>query len=296
MINFLKNGYEIKKSFFNSTQCSKLLKKVYQSRNFNKIWLSEHEYKNNKILKTVNPRPGRNLIEKLDTSFIFSNEKFITLLNQIMGNSWRVLDYKFVVALEKKMVPNWVSNFTKDAFIPNMGRFIKEKYRDITYFRGIDFHQDIIDFPHKQSDFATFYIYLDNVDKNSSPLILFPKSHIYGAKTFPHDIKKENNFYRYYNNSKTSIKIKPKSLIGKCGTMYFWHPCILHGTQPTFKDKFRISIRILIEKNHLKKKYLIDKLNSKIKGSLSVKNSRRDINKKTGKYIIKGNFINKNYK
>ena len=296
MMNFLKDGYEIKKNFFNSGQCSKLLKKVYQSRNFNKIWLSEQEFKNNKILKTVNPRPGRNLIEKLDTSFIFSNEKFITLLNQVMGNSWRVLDYKFVVALEKKMVPNWVSNFTKDAFIPNMGRFIKEKYRDITYFRGIDFHQDIIDFPHRQSDFATFYVYLDNVDKNSSPLILFPKSHIYGAKTFPHDIKKEKNFYRYYNNSKTSIKIKPKSLIGKSGTMYFWHPCILHGTQPTFKDKFRISIRILIEKNHLKKKYLIDKLNSKIKGRLSVKNSRRDINKKTGKYIIKGNFINKNYK
>ena len=296
MMNFLKDGYEIKKNFFNPSQCSKLLKKVYQSRNFNKIWLSEQEYKNNKILKTVNPRPGRNLIEKLDTTFIFSNAKFITLLNQIMGNSWRVLDYKFVVALEKKMVPNWVSNLTKDTFIPNMGRFIKEKYRDITYFRGIDFHQDIIDFPHKQSDFATFYVYLDNVDKNSSPLILFPKSHIYGAKTFPHDIKKENNFYRYYNNSKTSIKIKPKSLIGKSGTMYFWHPCILHGTQPTFKDKFRISIRILIEKNHLKKKYLIDKLNSKIKGRLSVKNSRRDINKKTGKYIIKGNFINKNYK
>ena len=296
MMNFLKDGYEIKKNFFNSSQCSKLLKKVYQSRNFNKIWLSEQEYKNNKILKTVNPRPGRNLIEKLDTSFIFSNEKFITLLNQVMGNSWRVLDYKFVVALEKKMVPNWVSNFTKDAFIPNMGRFIKEKYRDITYFRGIDFHQDIIDFPHKQSDFATFYVYLDNVDKNSSPLILFPKSHIYGAKTFPHDIKKEKNFYRYYNNSKTSIKIKPKSLIGKSGTMYFWHPCILHGTQPTFKDKFRISIRILIEKNHLERKYLIDKINSKIKGRLSVKNSRRDINKKNGKYIIKGNFINKNYK
>ena len=296
MMNFLKDGYEIKKNFFNSGQCSKLLKKVYQSRNFNKIWLSEQEFKNNKILKTVNPRPGRNLIEKLDTSFIFSNEKFITLLNQVMGNSWRVLDYKFVVALEKKMVPNWVSNFTKDAFIPNMGRFIKEKYRDITYFRGIDFHQDIIDFPHRQSDFATFYVYLDNVDKNSSPLILFPKSHIYGAKTFPHDIKKEKNFYRYYNNSKTSIKIKPKSLIGKSGTMYFWHPCILHGTQPTFKDKFRISIRILIEKNHLKRKYLIDKINSKIKGRLSVKNSRRDINKKNGKYIIKGNFINKNYK
>ena len=40
----------------------------------------------------------------------------------------------------------------------------------------------------------------------------------------------------------------------------------------------------------------IDKLNKKVKGSLSVKNSRKDINYKTGSYIIKGNFINKNYK
>ena len=37
--------------------------------------------------------------------------------------------------------------------------------------------------------------------------------------------------------------------------------------------------------------YLIDKLNKKVKGSLSVKNSRKDINNKTGSYIIKGNFF-----
>ena len=296
MINFLTNGYQIKSNFFQSKDCKSLLKKVITSRNFENIWLNENEYKNNKILKTVNPRPGRNLIEKLDTSFIFSNTRFIKLLNQVMGEYWKVLDYKFVVALEKNMVPNWVRKITKNTFIPNMGRFIKEEFRDITYFRGIDFHQDIIDFPHKKSDFATFYIYLDKVDRNSSPLILFPKSHIYGAKTFPHKIKKENSFYRYYKNSKNSIKMKPKSLIGNPGTMYFWHPCILHGTQPTFKDKFRISIRILIEKNQLKGNYLIDKLNKKVKGSLSVKNSRKDINNKTGSYIIKGNFINRNYK
>ena len=296
MINFLNNGFEVKTNFFNGKDCLSLLNKVIKSRNFKKIWLSQKNYKNNKVLKTLNPRPGRNLIEKLDTSFIFSNEKFIKMIDLIMGKKWRVLDYKFVVALEKKMVPAWVREETKDAFIPNMGRFIKEEFRDITYFRGIDFHQDIIDFPHKKSDFATFYIYLDTVDKNSSPLILFPKSHIYGAKTFPHKIKKEGRFYRYYKNSKDSIKIKPKSLTGKVGTMYFWHPCILHGTQPTFKDKFRISIRILIEKNQLKRNYLIDRLNNNIKGSLSVNSSRKDINNKTGKYIIKGNFINKNYK
>ena len=33
--------------------------------------------------------------------------------------------------------------------VANLGPYIKQKYRDITYFRGIDFHQDIIDYPQE---------------------------------------------------------------------------------------------------------------------------------------------------
>jgi len=244
----------------------------------------------------VNPRPGRNLIEKLDTKFIFSNPKFIELINKILGPKWKVLDYKFVAALEKKMVPNWVQKKIEDAFIPNLGRFVKENYRDITYFRGIDFHQDIIDFPHKKSDFITCYIYIEDVDKNSSPLIVFPKSHIYGAQKFPHKINKVSyKIYKYFKNNKQYMKLKSKELVGKSGTLYFWHPCILHGTQPTIDNKFRVSIRILIEKNQILKSGIIDDVNKNITGRLSVKKSRSDIDNNTGKYLIKGNFINKNY-
>jgi hypothetical protein len=244
----------------------------------------------------VNPRPGRNLIEKLDTKFIFSNPKFIELINKILGPKWKVLDYKFVAALEKKMVPNWVQKKIEDTFIPNLGRFVKENYRDITYFRGIDFHQDIIDFPHKKSDFITCYIYIEDVDKNSSPLIVFPKSHIYGAQKFPHKISKVSyKTYKYFKNNKQYMKLKSKELVGKSGTLYFWHPCILHGTQPTIDNKFRVSIRILIEKNQILKSGIIDDVNKNITGRLSVKKSRSDIDNNTGKYLIKGNFINKNY-
>ena len=244
----------------------------------------------------MNPRPGRNLIEKLDTKFIFSNPKFIELINKILGSKWKVLDYKFVAALEKKMVPNWVQKKIEDTFIPNLGRFVKENYRDITYFRGIDFHQDIIDFPHKKSDFITCYIYIEDVDKNSSPLIVFPKSHIYGAQKFPHKINKVSyKIYKYFKNNKQYMKLKSKELVGKSGTLYFWHPCILHGTQPTIDNKFRVSIRILIEKNQILKSGIIDDVNKNITGRLSVKKSRSDIDNKTGKYLIKGNFINKNY-
>ena len=81
-------------------------------------------------------------------------------------------------------------------------------------------------------------------------------------------------------------------MIGKTGTMYFWHPCILNGSQPTSENKFRISIRILIEKNQLNKNFIIDKINKNINGNLSIDISRIDIDKK-GKYVKKGNFINK---
>lgn len=295
-MSFLDSAFEIKKNFFNKKDCKKILNLVKKNRDFNKIWISKNDFNKNKILKTVNPRPGRNLIEKLDTKFIFSNPKFIELINKILGPKWKVLDYKFVAALEKKMVPNWVQKKIEDAFIPNLGRFVKENYRDITYFRGIDFHQDIIDFPHKKSDFITCYIYIEDVDKNSSPLIVFPKSHIYGAQKFPHKINKVSyKIYKYFKNNKQYMKLKSEELVGKSGTLYFWHPCILHGTQPTIDNKFRVSIRILIEKNQILKSGIIDDVNKNITGRLSVKKSRSDIDNNTGKYLIKGNFINKNY-
>ena len=294
MNNFLKFGFDIKYNFFNKTDCQFLLKRILMSRNFKNIWLTQNQYKyKNQILKTVNPRPGRNLIEKLDTKFIFSNKKFINMIDKILGNRWRVLDYKFVVALEEQMVPDWVKSITKNTFIPNMGRFIKEEFRDITYFRGIDFHQDIIDFPNKKSDFITCYIYLDDVDKSASPLVLLPKSHKFGAKTFPHKLTKfSKEKYIYKNNFKQKMKLSTKVLTGKAGTMYYWHPCILHGTQPTKENKFRVSIRILIEKNDSYTMSYIDKINKSISGNLSLKLSRTDIDK-SGKYIKKGNFINK---
>jgi hypothetical protein len=295
-MSFLDSAFEIKKNFFNKDDCKKILNLVKKNRDFNKIWISENDFNKNKILKTVNPRPGRNLIEKLDTKFIFSNPKFIELINKILGSKWKVLDYKFVAALEKKMVPNWVQKKIEDTFIPNLGRFVKENYRDITYFRGIDFHQDIIDFPHKKSDFITCYIYIEDVDKNSSPLIVFPKSHIYGAQKFPHKISKVSyKTYKYFKNNKQYMKLKSEELVGKSGTLYFWHPCILHGTQPTIDNKFRVSIRILIEKNQILRSGIIDDVNKNITGRLSLKKSRSDIDNNTGKYLIKGNFINKNY-
>ena len=55
---------------------------------------------------------------------------------------------------------------------------------------GIDFHQDIIDWPTRSPDFITAYIYLNDIDKDSAPIFVVPKSHLLGASTSPHKLKK----------------------------------------------------------------------------------------------------------
>ena len=48
----------------------------------------------------------------------------------------------------------------------------------MTYFRGIDYHMDIIDFPNRNPLFITMYVYLNDTDSTMSPLNVI-KNHIF---------------------------------------------------------------------------------------------------------------------
>jgi len=292
---FLTEGYVSKPFFFDPKKIKNLSSKAAKTRSFKNIFLSEKNYLNNQLYSGVNPMPGRNLAEKLDTNFIFSNKNFREELEMVLGKKCRILDYKFVVALPNKIIPRWIQNIINNDPVANMGRFIKEKYRDMTYFRGIDFHQDIIDFPDRASDFITAYIYLDKVTDKTSPLYILKKSHLLGATVFPHNLKKNsNNFFEYTNDYQKKKLVKIYKLLGEAGTMHYWHPSLLHGTQPNnSENNIRISMRILIEKNSAQQSNcLIDITNKKIKGSLVLTKTRSDLSA-NGKSKVKRNTINK---
>ena len=131
-----------------------------------------------------------------------------------------------------------------------------------------------------------------------SPLVIAPRSHIFGATTFPHNVildeRKENIIYD--DNNSHSDKFQVKTVLGKKGSVYFWTSLSLHGTRPSPKNsEMRISLRYLIEKNRKSKEdYLIDKLNQQIKGPLSSSRLRADQDK-DGKIIVSGNILNKQY-
>lgn len=238
---------------------------------------------------------GRNLAEKLNTNFIFSNKDFRKELEIVLGKRYRVLDYKFVVALPNKIMPKWIQNIIDNDPVANMGRFVKEKYRDITYFRGVDFHQDIIDFPDRVSNFITAHIYLDKVTNSTPPLYILKKSHLLGASIIPHNLKKNsNNIFEYTNDYNEKKLVKITKLMGEAGSMYYWHPSLLHGTQPNnSQNSFIISMRILIKKNSAKlSNCLIDIGNKKMKGRLVLTKTRSDLTP-SGKSKVKNNTINK---
>ena len=78
----------------------------------------------------------------------------------------------FVVGVPTEWLPEWVKNDTEDLMDANLGAWIKPEFQDMTYFRGIDFHQDLIDHKSRLSDFITLYVYLDNVDMKMSQLMI----------------------------------------------------------------------------------------------------------------------------
>jgi hypothetical protein len=293
-LKFINDGIESVPNFFNKKECKKLLNQALKKIDFKKIFKSEKEFNKKKKFKDVNPRVGRNLISTLDTRFIFLDKRFNELMNKTMGNSWRVLDYKFVCAMPPVFIPEWVKKKLKGEFVPNLGAYIKEKFQNVTFFRGIDYHQDIIDFPDRDSDFITAYVYLDKVNDKTSPIVLLPKSHKLGASIFPHNITKiKNKKLLLKNDFNKSIIIKPKVIRSGGGTLSYWHCSTLHGTKPIIGKKPRISVRILVEKNSKRiEKSLIDKVNKKIIGKLSLIKTRNDLTK-SGKSKIKGNFLHK---
>lgn len=292
--SFVQDGVESISQVFSKEDCANLLNKAMSSRDFKDIFMSEAEYRENPKQIGNAPRPGRNLLAKLETEFIFSNPTFLQSMTRLLGPRWRVLDYKFVVGLEDEAIPDWIGEELVDRPIANVGAYVKESLRDVTYFRGIDFHQDIIDFPDREADFITVYIYLDDVDGSSAPLIVIPRSHHFGATVFPHNLEQRSDgSYIYRDDLGRQLTLDSVCLTGKAGTMYFWHSSILHGTQPTVGNQRRISVRILAEKNSRSLNSCeLDRVNSKVDGPLALGVTRRDLDAQ-GNSVLRQNIINK---
>ncbi|KQV13870.1 mitomycin antibiotic biosynthesis protein [Pseudomonas sp. Root329] len=267
------------------------------------LFMEEVEYLAQENHFNANPTKTFNYLNAFEPQlqFIEQDPVLTEVLGSVLGDDYEVVIKKAVCGVPDAWLPEWVRERIRDVNVANLGPYIRKPFRDITYFRGIDFHQDIIDWPQGRVDldpstFLTVYVYLHEVTERDSPLHLMPGSHRLGATLFPHQLKNlGDDRWAYADDQGQTIECVDQKLVGGPGYVGLWHNCTLHGTRPLDdeSDRFRLSLRYLVGKsNGQAGETQIDEINSTIQGEIRPARTRRDLDAK-GIAQVKGNIINK---
>jgi hypothetical protein len=269
-----------------------LLARIRATRAFDQgLFLSQTAFDADPQYTGVNPRPGRNLLDALaaDAAFVEADAGLTRTLAALLGEDCQLLNRKIVCGVPASAVPDWLKARIEGNPVNNLGAWVRPEYRDITYFYGIDFHQDLIDFPEREADFVTLYVYLHEVGTHDAPLFLLEGSHRFGGSLFPHDLSRNEDGWRYADGRGQEMTCRQHRLTGPAGYAALWHGCTLHGTQPDAADAARLSLRYLYAKAPGAKAG-IDAVNAGLKGPLSLTATRRDLDGR-GAAVVKGNAV-----
>jgi hypothetical protein len=292
--DMIDQGYHRLGEVVDPKDAAALLADIRSLRQFDEsLFLTEAEFDADPQYKGVNPMPGRNLLERFEPRLgLVEAQPHVTVaMDALLGPGYEVLDRKLVCGVPAKMIPDWLKARIHGNPVNNLGAYVRPEYRDITYFYGIDFHQDLIDHPSREADFITLYVYLHEVEREDAPLFLLENSHQFGGTIFPHKLKREwEGYWSYADGRGRECRTRQVMLTGGPGFAAFWHACTLHGTQPDAADRERISLRYLLAKRAGVTAGL-DRVNAHIQGPLSLEATRVDL-AGDGSAQIRANSVN----
>ncbi|HET9159725.1 MAG TPA: hypothetical protein VFN88_03865 [Caulobacteraceae bacterium] len=292
--HFIDKGFHVFRDGVDKGAAARLLQTVKAERRFDGgLFLTEAEFDADPQYTGVNPKPGRNLIERYEDllAFVEADEGIVSGLTELLGERYDLLNKKFVCGVPRRWVPEWVRKRIAGNPVNNLGAYIRPDFRDVTYFYGIDFHQDLIDYRDREADFVTLYVYLHPVGRQDAPLFLLDGSHVLGGVMFPHDLERTGHErWIYRDGFGRQAQVRQHLLIGDTGYAAMWHACTLHGTQPDAADHERISLRYLFAKT-TNVRTGIDRVNETLKGPISLSATRQDL-APDGSAIIKRNVVN----
>lgn len=266
--------------------CDELASEIRKTRSFDSnLFLEQSEFEHLKPdAFNKNPRPGCNLLEDL-TGFseqIENSPQLTTFLTALLGPGYDIFRRKLVCGVSTAWLPEWIRQRVEGKPSNNLAHFIRPEHTDITWFYGIDFHQDLVDWKDSEPDFVTVYVYIDDVARGQAPLFILPRSHLAGEDSFPHHLTMTNadaGTWTYKSRIGRECKSNQVILERPKGSVFCWHALTLHGTQPATVLEPRISIRYLIKKGQHNKHTLIQALNERI-GASGMSNPRHDLDAK----------------
>jgi hypothetical protein len=292
--DFTQRGYHMFGTPVDPAAAARLLAKIRATRAFDaSLFLSERAFDADPQYVGVNPRPGRNLLEAFaaQLAFVEQDPAIVAGLTELLGDGYETLNRKVVCGVPAKAVPAWLKARITDNPVNNLGAYVRPEYRDVTYFYGIDFHQDLIDYKDRDADFVTLYVYLHPVGAHDAPLYLLEESHRLGGTVFPHDLTREAAGWRYRDRRGGEVATRQVMLTGGAGFAAMWHACTLHGTQPDAADNERLSLRYLFARREGARGRL-DAVNGALQGPLRLGDTRSDLDAR-GAARIKSNSVNR---
>jgi hypothetical protein len=292
--DFIRDGAHLFDEPVDPAACADLLAAIRATREFGAgLFLTEEAFDADPQYTGVNPRPGRNLLERFEDrlGFVERDPNIVEGVTALLGPGYEILGKKVVCGVPAGSVPEWLRRRILGNPVNNLGAYVRPQYRDLTYFYGIDFHQDLIDYKDREADFLTLYVYLHPVTRADAPLYLLQGSHTLGGAVFPHNLTRIGDAeWLYRNGAHGDVVARQKVLTGWAGFAAMWHACTLHGTQPDAADHERISLRYLLARRHDGPSG-IDAVNARLKGPSSLTATRADL-APDGSAAVRRNTVN----
>lgn len=291
--DFIEAGAHLFDQAVDPAAAAELLEAIRATRRFDEtLFLSEAEFDADPQYKGVNPQPGRNLLERFEErlGFVEHAPHIVEAVTALLGPGYEILNKKVVCGVPARHIPDWLKVRIHGNPVNNLGAYVRPQNRDITYFYGIDFHQDLIDYKDREADFLTLYVYLHPVTRADAPLYLLEGSHTLGGSVFPHDLTRTaDDVWVYRNGEHGEAVTRQRILTGGAGFAAMWHACTLHGTQPDAADHERISLRYLIARGTGVASGM-DAVNATLHGPLSLTDTRKDLGA-DGAAVIRANTV-----
>ncbi len=289
-----RHGRHLFAEALSPTAASELLADIRAFRRFDaNLFLSEEVFDARPQHTGVNPRPGRNLLDRFEDRLGFVEEApaVVQAMTALLGPGYGILDRKIVCGVPSRSVPAWLKRRIEGRPVNNLGAYVRPEVRDVTYFYGIDFHQDLIDYRDREADFLTLYVYLHPVGAHDAPLHLLDGSHQLGAAVFPHELERTGPAeWRYRNGEAGEAAVRGRVLTGETGSAALWHACTLHGTQAGAADRERISLRYLFAPGR-GRSGRIREINAALRGPLRLDATRVDLDA-AGAARLRANTVN----
>ena len=292
--DFIRDGAHLFADPVDAAACADLLAEIRATRDFDEtLFLSQAAFDADPQYTGVNPKPGRNLLDRFEDrlGFVEQAPQLVEAITTLLGPDYEILNRKVVCGVPAGAIPDWLRTRIQGNPVNNLGAYVRPQYRDVTYFYGIDFHQDLIDYKAREADFLTLYIYLHPVTRADAPLYLLEGSHTLGGSVFPHNLTRVGDTDGLYVNGQHGETVaRQRILTGDTGFAAMWHACTLHGTQPDAADHERISLRYLVARRH-PGLIGLDAVNARLQGPLSLTDTRADL-AADGSAAVKRNTVN----